>query len=132
MELHKLLVQYIGIANRIRKHIGDAIDKIPENEQIHRLGSNCFLVKFSEMSRWNVLSAEFYDFAVQKRRLKEILGTAVSLERQVERLADVAETGKLKIAGKAGNGYTMVFHPKVCQALKQILSDCSLESTAET
>lgn len=45
------------------------------------------------MARWNVLSAEFYDFAVQKRRLKEILGTAVSLERQVERLADVAETG---------------------------------------
>ena len=132
MELHKLLVQYIGIANRIRKYIGDAIDKIPENEQIHRLGSNCFLVKFSEMAQWNVLSTEFYDFAVQKRRLKEILGTAVSLERQVERLADVAETGKLKIAGKAGNGYTMVFHPKVCQALKQILSDCSLESTAET
>ena len=132
MELHELLTQYTVIANCIRQNIENEIDKIPENEQIHRLGSNCFLVKFSEMSRWNVLSAEFYDFSVQKRRLKEILGTAVSLERQVERLADVAETGKLKIAGKAGTGHTMVFHPKVCQALKQILSDCSLASTAET
>ena len=132
MELHELLMQYTRIASHIRQHIKDEIDKIPENEQVHRLGSNCFLVRFSEMARWNVLIAEFYDFAVQKRRLKEILGTAVSLERQVERLADVAETGKLKIAGKAGSGYTMVFHPKVCQALKQILSDCSLEPTTET
>ena len=132
MELHELLMQYTRIASHIRQHIKDEIDKIPENEQVHRLGSNCFLVRFSEMARWNVLSAEFYDFAVQKRRLKEILGTAVSLERQVERLADVAETGKLKIAGKAGSGYTMVFHPKICQALKQILSDCSLEPTTET
>ena len=132
MELHELLMQYTRIASHIRQHIKDEIDKIPENEQVHRLGSNCFLVRFSGMARWNVLSAEFYDVAVQKRRLKEILGTAVSLERQVERLADVAETGKLKIAGKAGSGYTMVFHPKVCQALKQILSDCSLEPTTET
>ena len=81
MELHELLMQYTRIASHIRQHIKDEIDKIPENEQVHRLGSNCFLVRFSEMARWNVLSAEFYDFAVQKRRLKEILGTAVSLEK---------------------------------------------------
>ena len=79
MELHELLMQYTRIASHIRQHIKDEIDKIPENEQVHRLGSNCFWLG-SQNGRWNVLSAEFYDFAVQKRRLKEILGTAVSLK----------------------------------------------------
>ena len=48
MELHELLMQYTRIASHIRQHIKDEIDKIPENEQVHRLGSNCFLVRFSE------------------------------------------------------------------------------------
>lgn len=66
MELHELLMQYTRITSHIRQHIKDEIDKIPENEQVHRLGNNCFLVKFSEMARWNVLSAEFYDLLCRR------------------------------------------------------------------
>ena len=59
-DLKKLLKQYACIAKSIRQKLQKEIDAIEENEHIQRIGGNCFVVQFSELQKWNVMSAEFY------------------------------------------------------------------------
>lgn len=125
-DLKKLLKQYACIAKSIRQKLQKEIDAIEENEHIQRIGGNCFVVQFSELQKWNVMSAEFYDFSIQKERLKHVLDSADTLENQLRRLDDVAKTGKMRIYGSYGSSYMMPFHPEVCQSLKRILSGISV------
>lgn len=119
--LSELLEQYAQIAEMIRLHICREIDKITENEKIQRIGECTFTVKFSELQHWNVMSAEFYNFSCQKSRLKAVFATKGTLESQIKKLADAAETRKLKISNGYNSSYTMPLHPEVCDALKKIL-----------
>ena len=125
-DLKELMEQYAVAAQSIRLQLKKEIEGIEENEHIQRIGGGCFVVQFSELRNWNVMSAEFYDFSLQKERLKQVLASADTLENQLRRLADVSQKGKMRISGGYGSSYTMLFHPEVCQSLKQILDGISV------
>lgn len=129
--LSELLEQYAKIAENIRRYLCCEIDKIKENDRIHRISECVFTVKFSELQTWKVMDAEFYDFSCQKRRLKAVLSTKGTLESQIKKLSDVAETRKMKVNNGCGFTYTMSLHPEVCDALKKILDGLNVETFAE-
>lgn len=128
--LSELLDQYAQIGEIIRRHIYGEIDKIPENEKIHRIGQCCFTVEFSELQHWKVMDAEFYDFSCQKSRLKAILTTKDTLESQIKRLENAAKTRKLKVSTGCNSSYTMSLHPEMCEALIKILGGLNTEPSA--
>ena len=102
------------------------IDAIPENPNIKRLDICCFTVRYTEVLKSRMLCAEYYDFAQQKRILKGILQTKETLESQLKRLMDIADTGKTVIRSY-GQSYTFVFHPDVVKVLKEKLDGFELE-----
>ncbi len=129
--LSEFLEQYTRSAENIRRYLCCEIDKIEENERIHRISECVFTVRFSELQNWKVMDAEFYNFSCQKKRLKAILFTKGSLESQIKRLTDAADTKKLKVNNGCGFSYMMSLHPEVCDALKKILAGLNTEAFAE-
>lgn len=124
--LTQMMYRYTSVAKSIRTKLMLDIDAIPENPNIKRLDICCFTVRYTEVLKSRMLCAEYYDFAQQKRILKGILQTKETLESQLKRLMDIADTGKTVIRSY-GQSYTFVFHPDVVKVLKEKLDGFELE-----
>ena len=122
-----MMVKYTSVAKAIRAKLMKDIDAIPENPNIKRLDICCFTVRYTEVMRSRMLCAEYYDFVQQKRLLQGILQTKETLESQLKRLMDIAETGKTVIRS-CGQSYTFAFHPDVTTVLKEKLNGFRLET----
>ncbi len=122
------LRQYFKLSEEIRQILRSEIGKIRVEDDRVRLGQNCFIVKFSELRTWGVLSAEFYDFDAQKQTLCGVLDEKCTLETQIRKLYDIAESGKLKVSS-GGSSYTRLFHPDLCAELKHIVSALTVDAT---
>jgi len=124
--LMQMMDRYTSVAKAIRSKLMLDIDAIPDNPNIKRLDICCFTVRYSEVMQSRMLCAEYYDFRQQKSILKGILQTKETLESQLKRLMDIADTGKTVIRSY-GQSYTFVFHPDVVKALKTNLNGFTLE-----
>ena len=124
--LTQMMSRYTSVARSIRNKLMTDIDAIPENPNIKRLDICCFTVCYIEVLKSRMLCAEYYDFVQQKRILKGILQTKETLESQLKRLMDIADTGKTVIRSY-GQSYTFVFHPDVIKVLKEKLDGFELE-----
>lgn len=127
-ELSESMKQYFCLTDEIRQKIRSEIGKIRVKDERVRMGQNCFIVKFSELKTWGVLSAEFYDFDSQRQTLSRVLEDKNTLEAQIRKLCEIAETGKLKVSS-GGSSYTKLFHPDLCVELKRIVSGLMVEMT---
>lgn len=121
MDLTQLLSQYTSITNSIRTQLMSDIDAIPENPNIKRLNNCCFTISSTEIVKSGIFCVEYYDFAQQKKILKSVLQTKETLESQLKRLMDIANTGKTVIHS-CGQRCTFHFHPDVIKALKEKLA----------
>ncbi len=124
--LSESMKRFFLLRNEIRQNIRLEIGKINVEKERKRYGEQCFIVKFSELQNWNVMSPEFYDYSKQKEVLCSIVSDKGDLEIQIKRLCDVAETGKVTISTGCGSRYTMLLHPDVCVELKRIVSELEL------
>ena len=113
MNLQNEAQQVSQAAEALRQKVTSAIQALPDNPDIHRLGRNCFIVPFSKLqSNW---SPEFHDFEKQKELLiglvnnMDVLCLASNLTRilREERIV----IGKVR--------YTL--HPKMIEAIKEAL-----------
>lgn len=126
MDLTQLFSQYTSITNSIRTQLMLDIDAIPDNPNIKRLSNCCFTISSTEIVKSGIFCVEYYDFAHQKKILKSVLQTKETLESQLKRLIDIANTGKTVIRS-CGQSYTFHFHPDVIKALKEKLAGIEFE-----
>ena len=121
MNLTQLFSQYTSITNSIRTQLMSDIDAILENPNIKRLNNCCFTISSTEIVKSGIFCVGYYDFAQQKKILKSVLQTKETLESQLKRLMNIANTGKMVIRSY-GQSHTFHFHPDVIKALKEKLA----------
>lgn len=109
------------IEREILKFFSEKIEQMPvENENIKRLGDNCYSMNISEVFKTPnlILSVEYYDFEQQKNKLLSIIGSSRSVETILQHFEEIISTGFLK-----EGTHKFLFHPEVVDFLKRLLSE---------
>ena len=104
-DLEKIILEYK------QKAVELVESRKSQNPALKPLGTNCFTIKFSELSQDRVLSPQYYDFIWQYDAVIEKLRKQ-SITAFKNTLVSIIDTGKLD--GRR-------FHPDVIKNLKELL-----------
>jgi len=98
---------------RVKLGLIEAIEKLPDNPRISRLGSNTFEMSSKNLeNNWSVL---YHDFKAQHRKLGKIIRRQ-ELPQIAPVLMGIVERGTFP--GKSG---TVKFHPLVIRNIKALM-----------
>jgi hypothetical protein len=102
----------------IRFSLAAAIENLPDNPRITRIGEYSFSIPRSDLGgNW---TAFYHDFKAQYRRLAQIM-VEVRAENLLPVLRQIIDRGWYFDRTSSGSGHTLKFHPDVITHLKTLL-----------
>jgi hypothetical protein len=105
---------------RIREEIQTAITNLPDNPDIKRISSNCFVMSSSQIfsnpkNPTKRMDVFFHNFKKQYEKIAEVIDSCYS-ENIISILENIVKSGYLNHSGRHYN-----FHPDVIANLSNIL-----------
>ncbi len=111
-----LVVDIILQIKALKRALYVAISGLPDNPKIKRLGSGCFTIMSSDISRDRIWSPEYYDFRLQYEEIIKLIDKT-PIEKIDKVFEDIFKTGFLYNTGN-DRSRRYILHPEVIEHLK--------------
>lgn len=96
--------------------LADSIRELPPNPNVEHLGNNCFLIKSSQLAKYDKWSPDFHDFQSQYNYIAELIDQ-FPINEVLDKLDRIIKTGR-----SFWKGNTIIFHPEVIENLKTLIN----------
>ena len=120
--IQELSCDYETKINAIKKDFIEKIKQFPDNPKIKRLNCNCYIINFSQLTKYDDWTVFFHDF---KQQYKYIIELVENNQRPINNilsdLIKIVKKGCIRKRHEKGKTLPLTFHPKVRDELALIL-----------